>query len=44
MGGVTPAGSINGCALRLAPGPVTIALREAYERLKDAYAMEDTAQ
>ena len=44
MGGVTAVGSINGTALRSAPGPVTIALREAYEGLKDAYASEYAAQ
>lgn len=52
MGGVTPVGSINGRALRSAlgsgsgpgPGPVTMALRDAYERLKDAYAQEHAVQ
>lgn len=44
MGGVTPAGSINGRALKSAPGPVTIAIREAYEGLKDSYAREHAAQ
>jgi branched-chain amino acid aminotransferase len=43
MGGVTPVGSLNGRALRAAPGPVTIAIREAYEGLKDAYAREHAA-
>lgn len=40
MGGVTAVGSINGRTLQPAPGPVTIAIREAYEGLKDAYAEE----
>jgi branched-chain amino acid aminotransferase len=40
MGGVTPAGSLNGRALPAAPGPVTTAIAQAYERLKDAYAKE----
>ncbi|MDC8754178.1 aminotransferase class IV [Erythrobacter sp. sf7] len=44
MGGVTPAGSIDGDALKSAPGPVTIAIREAYEGLKDSYAREHAAQ
>lgn len=44
MGGVTSAGSINGRALQSAPGPVTIAIREAYEALKDSYAKEHAAQ
>jgi branched-chain amino acid aminotransferase len=44
MGGVTPAGSINGRALRFSPGPVTIAIAQAYERLKDAYAREHAVQ
>ena len=44
MGGVTPVGSINGRPLPVVPGPVTIAIREAYEGLKDAYAMEHAAQ
>lgn len=52
MGGVTPVGSINGRALRFAlgsgsgpgSGPVTMALRDAYERLKDAYAQEHAVQ
>lgn len=43
MGGVTPAGSLDGRALPPAPGPVTIAIREAYDRLKDAYATEHAA-
>jgi branched-chain amino acid aminotransferase len=43
MGGVTPVGSLNGRALSASPGPVTIALRDAYEGLKDAYAMEHAA-
>lgn len=40
MGGVTPAGSINDHALPASPGPVTTAIAQAYERLKDAYAEE----
>jgi branched-chain amino acid aminotransferase len=44
MGGVTPAGSIDGRALKSSPGPVTIAIREAYEGLKDSYAREHAAQ
>jgi branched-chain amino acid aminotransferase len=44
MGGVTPAGSIDGHALKSSPGPVTIAIREAYEALKDSYARERAAQ
>ncbi len=44
MGGVTPVGSINGRALPFAPGPVTIAVAQAYERLKDAYAGEHAEQ
>lgn len=40
MGGITAVGSINGRALRFSPGPVTIAITQAYERLKDAYAEE----
>lgn len=44
MGGVTPAGSINGRALQSAPGPFTIAIREAYEALKESYAREHAAQ
>lgn len=44
MGGVTPAGSIDGQALKSPPGPVTIAIREAYEALKDSYAREHAVQ
>jgi branched-chain amino acid aminotransferase len=44
MGGVIPAGSINGRALQSAPGPFTIAIREAYEALKESYAREHAAQ
>ena len=44
MGGVTATGSINGHALKSAPGPVTIAIREAYDGLKDSYAREHAAQ
>lgn len=40
MGGVTPAGSLDGRALSAAPGPVTKALAQAYEALKDSYARE----
>jgi branched-chain amino acid aminotransferase len=40
MGGVTPAGSLDGHALPAAPGPVTSAIAQAYEALKDAYARE----
>jgi len=40
MGGVTPVGSLDGRVLPSAPGPVTSAIREAYERLKDRYAEE----
>jgi branched-chain amino acid aminotransferase len=43
MGSVTPVGSLNGRALPSAPGPITIALRDAYEGLKDAYAREHAA-
>jgi branched-chain amino acid aminotransferase len=43
MGGVTPVGSLNGRALPSAPGPITLALRDAYEGLKDAYASEHAA-
>jgi branched-chain amino acid aminotransferase len=44
MGGVTAVGSLNGRALSASPGPVTIALRDTYEGLKDAYAREHAAQ
>ncbi|WP_298198415.1 aminotransferase class IV [Novosphingobium sp.] len=44
MAGVTAAGSVNGRSLSSAPGPVTIAIAQAYERLKDSYAMEHAAQ
>jgi branched-chain amino acid aminotransferase len=44
MGGVTAVGSINGRALQAAPGPVTMGLAQAYERLKDAYAEEHANQ
>ena len=44
MGGITAVGSINGRALRSAPGPITIAIAQAYDRLKDAYAEEHTKQ
>lgn len=44
MGGVTAVGSINGRALGSAPGPVTLAIAQAYERLKDAYAEEHAKQ
>jgi len=44
MGGVTPAGSIDGQPLKSAPGPITIAVRKAYEGLKDSYAREHAAQ
>ena len=44
MGGVTAVGSINGRALPFAPGPVTIALAQVYQRLKDAYAKEHAAK
>lgn len=43
MGGVTAVGSLNGRALASAPGPVTLAIRDAYEGLKDAYAKEHAA-
>lgn len=43
MGGVTPVGSLNGRALPDAPGPVTRAIAQAYDRLKDAYAREHAA-
>lgn len=43
MGGVTPVGSIGGRALASAPGPVTTAISQAYERLKDDYAKEHAA-
>jgi branched-chain amino acid aminotransferase len=43
MGGVTAVGSLNGRALASAPGPVTLAIRDAYEALKDAYAKEHAA-
>jgi branched-chain amino acid aminotransferase len=43
MGGVTAVGSLDGRALPSAPGPVTIALRDDYEGLKDAYAREHAA-
>lgn len=44
MGGVTAVGSINRRALKSAPGPVTIAISQAYEQLKDAYAEEHAQQ
>jgi branched-chain amino acid aminotransferase len=44
MGGVTAVGSVNGRALQNAPGPVTMAIAQAYERLKDAYAEEHAQQ
>ncbi len=44
MGGITAVGSINGRSLQSSPGPVTIAVREAYERLKDVYAEEHATQ
>lgn len=44
MGGVTSVGRVNGRALPPAPGPTTIAIREAYERLKDTYAEEHAVQ
>ena len=44
MGGVTPAGSIDGHALKSARGPVTTTIAQAYERLKDTYAREHAAQ
>jgi branched-chain amino acid aminotransferase len=40
MGGVTPAASLDGHALPAAPGPVTSAIAQAYEALKDSYARE----
>jgi branched-chain amino acid aminotransferase len=40
MGGITAVGSLNGRALQASPGPVTTAIAQAYERLKDAYARE----
>jgi branched-chain amino acid aminotransferase len=40
MGGITPAASINGQALKSARGPVTTTIAQAYERLKDTYAEE----
>lgn len=40
MGGVTPATSLDGHALPAAPGPVTSAIAQAYEALKDSYARE----
>ena len=40
MGGVTAVGSLEGRVLPAAPGPVTRAIAQAYERLKDAYAEE----
>ncbi|MBC2651346.1 aminotransferase class IV [Novosphingobium flavum] len=43
MAGVTAAGSVNGRSLPSAPGPVTIAIAQAYERLKDSYAKEHAA-
>lgn len=43
MGGVTAVGSLNGRALAASPGPVTLAIRDAYEGLKDAYAREHAA-
>lgn len=44
MGGVTAVGSVNGRALGAAPGPVTTAIAQAYDRLKDAYAEEHAKQ
>jgi len=44
MGGITAVGSVNGHALRSAPGPVTMSISQAYEGLKDAYAKEHAKQ
>ena len=44
MGGITPVGSIDGRDLPSAPGPVTLAVSQAYEALKDAYAKEHAAR
>ena len=40
MAGVTAVGSINGRVLGSAPGPVTLTIARAYDRLKDTYARE----